>query len=76
MAVLVFATAATGVYRYFKLKAILAQKVPPRGFGRVTLRPLAVVLVATAVATTVGVCSQQWVHGHAASPPAPPVLNV
>ena len=60
MAALVLITAGTGVWRYFRLKAILGQKVPPRDFGRRTLRPFAVLVLATAMASAVGVSSQQW----------------
>lgn len=60
MATLVIITAVTGVWRYFRLKAIVGQKVPPRDFGRRSLRPFAALVLATAMASAVGVYSQQW----------------
>lgn len=67
-AVLVVATALTGAWRYFKIKDIIGQKVPPRDFGRVSMRPLSLLVVLTSMVTALGVCSQQWVHGSNAGP--------
>ena len=64
MATLVVATAAIGAWRYFKIKDVLAQKLPPREFGRFSMRPLVALIFITAIATTTGVCSQQWEHAH------------
>ena len=74
MATLVISAAATGVWRYFKIKGILLQKVPPAEFGRVTMRPLAVLILLTALSTTIGVYSQEWVHG--ATHAHPPDVDV
>ena len=54
MATLVVATAATGAWRYFKIKDVLAQKLPPREFGRFSMRPLVALIFITAIATTTG----------------------
>lgn len=64
MATLVISCAALGAWRYFKIKLILGQKVPPSQFGRVSLRPLMALLLLTAIATSTGVYAQQWQRGH------------
>lgn len=63
MATLVVVTACTGVWRYYQLKRVVGLKTPPRGFGRLSLRPFLTVLVLSAVATATGVYSQQWERG-------------
>ena len=60
MSTLVILTACTGTYRYFRLKAIIGRKEVSPYFGRITLRPFAVLVVATCVASSIGCYSQQW----------------
>lgn len=62
MATVVIATAISGAYRYFAIKAVVSQKIPPKGFGRFTIRPLVALIIVTAAATSAGVYSQQWNH--------------
>ncbi len=67
MATIVVATALAGWWRYVRVKHILGQKIPPRHFGRVSTRPLMGLIALTALATAVGIYSQQWehsAHGH------------
>ena len=65
MSTLVLASAATGAWRYFKIKDVIMLKIPPAAFGRFTMRPLVALLLVTAVSTAVGIYSQQWIHvGH------------
>ena len=68
MATLVIASAGTGAWRYFKIKDVIAQKVPPTSFGRLSMRPLTALILLTAVATSIGVYSQQWLHRSAVPP--------
>lgn len=65
MAVLVVATAALGAWRYFRIKEVLGQKLPPREFGRISLRPLIATLLLAAAGTAGGVWSQAWEHAAA-----------
>lgn len=60
MSLVVVATAAFGSWRFFKIKDIILLKVPPPNFGRFSIRPLAVLVLLTAMATVTGACSQQW----------------
>jgi uncharacterized membrane protein YidH (DUF202 family) len=69
MATLVLAAATTGVWRFWRVKSIVHMKIPPAGFGRITIRPLAVLLLVTAFATSIGIFSQQWVHASPSHPP-------
>ena len=64
MATFVIACAALGAWRYFTIKKILGQKVPPANFGRTSIRPLVVLLMLLAVATATGVYAEQWQRHH------------
>ena len=68
MATLVIVTAGTGAWRYFKVKAAVFAKIPPRGFGRHTIRPLVVLIFLTALSTAIGVYSGKWIHMSSAHP--------
>ena len=68
MSTLVIATASTGAWRYFKIKDVITKKVPPSSFGRFSMRPLVALILLTAIATSIGVYSQQWVHRSAVPP--------
>jgi len=59
---LVILSSLTGVLRYFRLKAIIEHKTPPRHFGRLSMRPLSCVVLLASVITGMGVCSQTWLH--------------
>ena len=62
MATLVLACAALGAWRYFVIKKIIGQKVPPKHFGRASIRPLCVLLLFVAAATSTGIYAHQWHH--------------
>lgn len=53
----------TGVSRYFRLKAVIERKIPPRHFGRLSLRPLSALLIVACAVTAAGIYSQTWQHG-------------
>lgn len=61
MFMLIVLAAVAGSSRYYKIKAILEYKVPPRKFGRISLRPLSVLLLVAAVATASGLAAHAWV---------------
>lgn len=50
-----------GAARYYRLKAILEYKVPPRQFGRISLTPLNFLVAVSAVATASGLAAHSWV---------------
>lgn len=60
MTTLVVVTAIFGAHRYYKLKDIIMQKVPPRHFGRISLRPLTFLVIATTTSTGIGIYVQAW----------------
>jgi len=60
MATITFVTAALGGWRYLRIKAVVAQKIPPRDFGRLTLRPLMGLLLLVASVTALGSYMQVW----------------
>jgi uncharacterized membrane protein YidH (DUF202 family) len=62
MATVVLACAGLGAWRYFAIKRILSQKVPPQHFGRISIRPLCALLVLVAVATSTAIYAQKWQH--------------
>ena len=62
MATVVLACAGLGAWRYFAIKRILNQKVPPHHFGRVSVRPLCALLILVAAATSTAIYAQQWRH--------------
>ena len=63
MATFVIACAALGAWRYFRIKAVLGQKVPPPHFGRTSIRPLVALLLLLALVTASAVYAEQW-HRH------------
>lgn len=60
MAALIIVTSITGATRYYKIKAILSQKIPPQDFGRFSIQPLAAVVITAGIASVTGVLSQGW----------------
>mmetsp|Transcript_32568 Transcript_32568/g.107408 ORF Transcript_32568/g.107408 Transcript_32568/m.107408 type:complete len:352 (+) Transcript_32568:131-1186(+) len=63
MLAVVMVAAVGGAARYSRLKAVLEQKVTPRNFGRISLRPLSGLVILSSVATTAGILAQEWRHG-------------
>merc|ERR1712232_936957 len=60
MTSLIMVTAYFGANRYYKLKDVIMQKVPPKHFGRISLRPLNLLVIVATASTAVGVYVQAW----------------
>lgn len=61
MLLLIVLASFFGAVRYYRLKAILEYKVPPRYFGRLSLTPMNALVVVASVATASGLAAQTWV---------------
>ena len=60
---LVLLLSFTGSWRYYKIKKIIALKVPPNSFGRITLKPLNLLVVITAITSAVAMYASGWDKG-------------
>lgn len=63
MIILIILGGIVGAARYYRIKAMLEYKVPPREFGRLSLTPLNALVAIGAVATAAGLAAHAWVKG-------------
>jgi uncharacterized membrane protein YidH (DUF202 family) len=60
MIALIVLASVAGAARYYKLKAILNYKVPPKQFGRISVAPMNALVVTAAMATAAGCLAKAW----------------
>lgn len=63
MCALIILAALAGSSRYYRLKAILNFKTPPRQFGRISVAPMNAVVVIATFATAAGLLAGTWHKG-------------
>lgn len=62
VALLAVTLAATGWKRYSSIKNVLQRKVPPHGFGRISVKYINLLVFVATIITAVSISLQEWKH--------------